>query len=221
MCTGKLDPLTQNELLFIGSRTNLLAYDVENNKDIFDKEVSDGVNCLAFGTLQSIGEPLIVAGGNCSITGFDLAADERFWTVTGDNASSIQFLDWDDDGEEELLAGSDDFSIRVFKGEEMIFDIQEQSKIQYLRKINKQIFAYSLVNGAYGIYHGKKRLWRQKNKDKVTALIGISFDLDGQYLVAIGFASGSIEVRKHRTGEMLHKTSLSSTIAQLFFYDYR
>jgi Bardet-Biedl syndrome 2 protein len=123
MTTGKLDSLSNNEMLFIGSRTNLLAYDVENNKDIFDKEVSDGVNCLAFGTFSTVGEALIVSGGNCCITGFDIAADERFWTVTGDYASSIQFMDWDDDGEDELVVGSDDFSIRVFKNEEMIFDI--------------------------------------------------------------------------------------------------
>jgi Bardet-Biedl syndrome 2 protein len=123
MATGKLDSLSNNEMLFIGSRTNLLAYDVENNKDIFDKEVSDGVNCLAFGTFSTVGEALIVSGGNCLITGFDIVADERFWTVTGDNASSIQFMDWDNDGEDELVVGSDDFSIRVFKNEEMIFDI--------------------------------------------------------------------------------------------------
>jgi Bardet-Biedl syndrome 2 protein len=123
MATGKLDSLSNNEMLFIGSRTNLLAYDVDNNKDIFDKEVSDGVNCLAFGTFSTVGEVLIVSGGNCSITGFDIAADERFWTITGDNASSIQFMDWDEDGEDELVVGSDDFSIRVFKNEEMIFDI--------------------------------------------------------------------------------------------------
>ena len=137
MCTGKLDPMSQQDMLFIGSKTNLLAYgnksifayhilkDVENNKDLFDKEVSDGVSCLTFGTFPNIGAPMIVAGGNCSLTGFDIAADERFWTVTGDNAASIQFLDWDEDGDEELIVGSDDFSIRVFKSEEMIFDIQE------------------------------------------------------------------------------------------------
>lgn len=68
---------------------------------------------------------MIVAGGNCSITGFDFKAEERFWTVTGDNATAIEFLDWDDDSEDELVAGSDDFSIRVFKNEEMIFDINE------------------------------------------------------------------------------------------------
>jgi Bardet-Biedl syndrome 2 protein len=78
---------------------------------------------------------MVVAGGNCSITGFDLNADERFWTVTGDNARAIEFLDWDEDGDDELIAGSDDFSIRVFKSEELIFDINEQSKIQFLKKI--------------------------------------------------------------------------------------
>lgn len=190
MCSGRLDPTSPNEMLFIGSRTNLLAYgnlkryqltlsDVENNKDVFDKEVSDGVSCLAFGTFSNIGAPMIVAGGNCSITGFDYSADERFWTVTGDNAASIQFMDWDEDGEDELIVGSDDFSIRVFKNEEMVFDIQEQSKIQYLKKVHKQIFVYSLQNGAYGVYHGKKRLWRQKSKDKVTAIVGCDFDIDG------------------------------------------
>jgi len=56
--------------------------------------------------------------------------------------------------------GADDFTISAYKAEELIITIQEQSKVQYLRKINKQVFAYSLVNGAYGIYHGKKRLWR-------------------------------------------------------------
>ena len=134
--------------------------DMENNRDVFDKEVSDGVSCLAFGLPPQIGVPLIVAGGNCSITGFDVSGDERFWTVTGDNASTLAFLDWDDDGEDELVVGSDDFSIRVFKGEEMIFDINEQSKILFIRKIHKQIFGYALVNGAFGVYHGKKRLWR-------------------------------------------------------------
>jgi Bardet-Biedl syndrome 2 protein len=122
----------------------LRVKDVENNCDVFDKEVSDGVNCLAFGTFPAIGAPMVVAGGNCSITGFDLEAEERFWTVTGDNATALEFLDFDEDGEQELMAGSEDFSIRVFKQEEMLFDINEASKIQFLKRIHKCIFAYSL-----------------------------------------------------------------------------
>jgi len=100
MSTGKIDPTTDNEMLFIGSRTNLLAYgiipllltvlDVDRNKDIFDKEVSDGVSCLAFGSFSSSsGQPLIIAGGNCSLTGFDLAGDEIYWNVTSGNTSTL------------------------------------------------------------------------------------------------------------------------------------
>jgi Bardet-Biedl syndrome 2 protein len=32
----------------------------------------------------------------------------------------------------DLVVGSDDFSIRVFKGEELIFDINESAKIKSL-----------------------------------------------------------------------------------------
>lgn len=89
-------------------------------------------------------------------------------------------MDWDDDQEMEMLAGSDDFSIRVFKNEEMHADINEQAKILFIKTINKkQIFGYALSNGVYGVYYGKKRLWRQKSKDKVTAMVGVDFDLDG------------------------------------------
>lgn len=63
------------------------------------------------------------------------------------------------------------------------------------------------------MYHGKKRLWRQKNKDKVTALLGVDFDIDGQFVVVLGFTSGNIEARKHRTGELIHKVSMTSSIA--------
>lgn len=40
-------------------------------------------------------------------------------------------------------------------------------------------------------------------------------------LLVIGFSSGSIEVRKHRTGDLLHKTSMSNAVTALFYYDYR
>ena len=140
MATGAIDPRSSSEMLFIASKTNLLGYgksivvndhkDVENNRDLFDKEVTDGINCLEFGifppdpTIED-SQPCatIVAGGNCSLNGYDKVGDERFWTVTGDNVAALTFLDWDGDGVEELMVGSDDQSIRAFRGEELIHDI--------------------------------------------------------------------------------------------------
>lgn len=49
----------------------------------------------------------------------------------------------------------------------------------------------------------------------------MDFDLDGQMELVAGFASGAIEVRKHRTGEVIHKSSMSASISELFYYDYR
>lgn len=59
----------------------------------------------------------------------------------------------------ELLVGSDDFAIRVFKGEELIFDVNEKAKILSLCRLKKNIFGYALENGAYGCYYTRKRLW--------------------------------------------------------------
>jgi len=47
--------------------------------------VADGVNCIFFGRVRGIIEPLVLVGGDCSITGFNLQGEEKFWTVTGDN----------------------------------------------------------------------------------------------------------------------------------------
>jgi hypothetical protein len=55
------------------------------------------------------------------------------------------------------------------------------SKIAHLTRFggNRSLFGYALQNGGYGVYHSKKRLWRQKAKDKVTAMIGLEFDIEG------------------------------------------
>lgn len=69
-------------------------------------------------------------------------------------------MDWDEDGEDELLVGSDDFYIRPFKQEEMIFEINEQSKVAFLARINRSVFGFALNNGTYGVYYSKKKLWQ-------------------------------------------------------------
>ena len=65
----------------------------------------------------SIDAGLAIVGGNCSIQGFDHTGEELFWTVTGDNVSALTFCDVDEDGQNELLVGSEDYEIRVFQNE--------------------------------------------------------------------------------------------------------
>lgn len=75
--------------IFFELQILILKLDVEDNRDLFDREVADGINCLTFGTFPLIGSPMIVVGGNCSIYGYDYNNEERFWTVTGDNAGAL------------------------------------------------------------------------------------------------------------------------------------
>eukprot|EP00953_Heterococcus_sp_UTEX-ZZ885_P040855 20877-Heterococcus_DN1.PRE.2 len=165
LAAGRLAADSQVDTLLVCTETNLLAYDVERNADLYFKEVPDGANAVAIGTVSASAcdlhaahtyialfstthcagstlvlqllyyhlllststtaswlseacsklaptrmgggdKPLAVIGGNCSIQGFDAAGEERFWTVTGDNVTSLTFADVTDSGRQDLLVGS-------------------------------------------------------------------------------------------------------------------
>ncbi|CAM9776168.1 unnamed protein product [Discosporangium mesarthrocarpum] len=166
LAAGSLSPDNQHDTLFVGTQTNLLAYDVENNADIFyKKDIPDGVGALVLGLLPKSQEPLVLVGGNCSIQGFNATGVERFWTVTGDRVSSMSFVDFHDSGGKELLVGSDDFEVRVFSSEEVVSEITESDQITMLQTIAPAATATTSDSGgsagatkwAYSLSNGK--LW--------------------------------------------------------------
>ncbi len=67
MAAGPLNPETKRDILIIGSATSLQAYDLLENKDLFYKEIPDGVFSLLFAHVHPIPEPLVLVGENCSI----------------------------------------------------------------------------------------------------------------------------------------------------------
>ncbi len=67
LCVGRFKPCAPHDTLIIGTQSNIMAYDVDNNSDVFFKEVPDGVNACVFGHVSSVEAPLAVVGGNCSI----------------------------------------------------------------------------------------------------------------------------------------------------------
>ena len=52
LAAGRLNDAVNRDTLVIGTPTNLLAHDVENNSDLFYKDVADGANCVQIGTCQ-------------------------------------------------------------------------------------------------------------------------------------------------------------------------
>lgn len=54
--------------------------------------------------------------------------------VTGDNVCSLALLDFNLDGTNELVVGSEDFDIRVFKDDEIIYEMSE-TEVRLVLKI--------------------------------------------------------------------------------------
>jgi Bardet-Biedl syndrome 2 protein len=71
LTAGRLDPAKDTDILLVGSTTNILAYDVEENKDVYFQEIPDGVSSVAVGQVEGTTSALCMVGGNCSIQGFD------------------------------------------------------------------------------------------------------------------------------------------------------
>ena len=180
------------------------------------------MNTIVVGRFADQETPLALVGGNCSIQGFDHEGNEAFWTVTGDNVSTMTFCDVDEDGELELLVGSEDFEIRVFRNEEVISETTETDRIVALCPMRHNTFGYALCNGTVGVYDrpGVRR-WRVKAKHDVTSIIGFDLDGDGEPELISGWSNGKFEVRSDRTGEVIFKDNLGASISSILKADYR
>ncbi|KAL4450366.1 hypothetical protein ABPG74_009072 [Tetrahymena malaccensis] len=214
----------EKEELLLGSQNTLIAYDVVQNSERFYKDIEDGINVVAFTSEMSGNEKsLAVVGGNCSILGFMEDGEEGYWNVASDVVTSIGFSDVDGDGKLELIVGSADNQIRVFKGEEILFEFQEAAKPIIISRMNKTRFAFGLENGMVGIYAKKTRKWRAKSSLKPIAVQLSDFGnlKEGYRPLVVGRANGQIEIRHDGTGETLHKLQLGGPISKIIRDDLR
>jgi len=221
LAAGALSPEHKRDVLIVGCSTSIQVYDLIENKDLFYREVPDGVHSLLFTVMTCSSVPLILVGENCSIQGFDYTGEERYWNVSGDVVTTMEVCDIDNDGVDELIVGSADNIIRAFKNEEMIFDLQEPSKIKYLSRIRQDSFAYALQNNQIGVYKKQIRAWKIKHKQNVTAVLGVDFNNDGKCDVVLGFENGRVEVREDLHGTIIFKKLFSASINKVLYADYR
>ncbi|XP_062922754.1 Bardet-Biedl syndrome 2 protein homolog [Mobula hypostoma] len=221
LTAGVLNPTLGYDSLLVGTQTNLLAYDVHNNTDVFYKEVADGANAVVLGQLGDIPSPLAIIGGNCTLQGFDQEGNDLFWTVTGDNVRSLALCDFDGDGKKELLAGSEDFDIRVFKDDEIMAEMSETEVITALCHMRGSRFGYALANGTVGVYDQATRYWRIKSKNHAMSIHAFDLNSDGVCELITGWSNGKIDARSDRTGEVIFKDNFSSSIAGIVEEDYR
>ncbi|KPI88725.1 hypothetical protein ABL78_2185 [Leptomonas seymouri] len=238
------------DALLVGATTSLLAYDVDKNKQLFYKDVEDGVQAVVCGPVMrpagngSVGPPLAVVGGNCSIFGFDRTGAERYWTVTGDQVTAMALMPWSERPTSalSLLVASEDFEIRAYDGEDAITTIHEVDKALKLVPLwrssstsqreasaNGRVgrFAYLLENGTVGVYERGERLWRVKGKSAPVSAVFCDVDGDGVEELVVGWRSGRVEVRTDRGGGLekggavLFRDTYSTAVAAVLAEDYR
>uniref|UniRef100_A0AAZ3RLV7 Bardet-Biedl syndrome 2 protein homolog n=1 Tax=Oncorhynchus tshawytscha TaxID=74940 RepID=A0AAZ3RLV7_ONCTS len=179
LTAGTLGPNTTGDTLLVGTQTNLLAYDVHDNADIFYRE------------------------------------------VTGDNVRSLVLCDFTGDGKNELLVGSEDFDIRVFKEDELVSEIAENETVTSLCHMHGSRFGYALANGTVGVYDRTARYWRIKSKNHAMSIHAFDLNADGVVELITGWSNGKIDARSDRTGEVIFKDNFSSSVAGVVEGDYR
>ncbi|CAP35240.2 Protein CBR-BBS-2 [Caenorhabditis briggsae] len=196
------------DCIVIGTDASVICYDVHNNLTVFRNDVPDGVNCFAYGKLGDL-EEAIYCGGNCCIWGFDKTGANTYWTVTGDQVTTMCLSDYDGDGETELVIGSPDFEIRVFKNDLMRAELMETDEITSLAHVTNGCFAYSLNNGTIGTYVMKERQWRIKSKSNVSKI----FNIEEQGLMVVVWKQGKVDLRFAHNGEVLSRDSVPTPVA--------
>ncbi|XP_023180748.1 Bardet-Biedl syndrome 2 protein isoform X2 [Xiphophorus maculatus] len=221
LTAGTLGPNTTGDTLLVGSQTNLLAYDVHDNTDVFYRDVTDGANAIVLGKLGDISSPLAIIGGNCALQGFDYEGNDHFWTVTGDNVRSLALFDFTGDGKNELLVGSEDFDIRVFKEDQLVSELNENETVTSLCHMHGSRFGYALANGTVGVYDRTARYWRIKSKNHAMSIHAFDLNADGVVELITGWSNGKIDARSDRTGEVIFKDNFSSSVAGVVEGDYR
>ncbi|KAG5498570.1 hypothetical protein JKF63_02856 [Porcisia hertigi] len=225
---GSTDIASTYDVLLFGASTSLLAYDVEQNKQLFYKDVEDGVQAVVCGAVMKPSgvsadlppPPLAVVGGNCSIFGFDRFGSERYWTVTGDQVTAMALMPWKSASFSataplSLLVASDDFEVRVYDGEEAIATVHEVDRVKKLVPLWQPSrtpdaeaaadegagrYAYLLENGTIGVYERGERVWRVKGKSVPVSAAFCDVDGDGVAELVVGWSNGRVEVRTDRGG---------------------
>ncbi|EYC43687.1 hypothetical protein Y032_0484g2315 [Ancylostoma ceylanicum] len=194
------------DYIVVGTESQVLVYDFHQNSTVFRRDVPDGVHCFAVGKLGEL-DRMILCGGNCAIWGFDETGKDVYWTVTGDAVTTMCFCDFDGDGEMELIIGSPDSELRIFKNDLMRAELLETDAVIVLQGFDRNRFGYALANGTVGMYHQDQRLWRIKSKSVITAIL----PYPNNDMITCAWNSGKIDVRSiNENGEVVCRDSTLS-----------
>ena len=222
------------DILFVGTGTDVLAYDVDTNTDVFFRDAPEGASSLRRATANAAENvpPLLLVGGNCSLQGLDATGEEAFWTVASDVVTSLGVF-----ADGTIAVGTEDGAVRACVvaadgSERVAFEVREADAVTHIvphdahrgeswKEKNGpedgRLFAFASRDGSVGARDGATLLWREKRGAAKRATCAAAFDLtgDGSPEICVGFADGTMEVREFRTGEVLFEDAFDAPLAAI------
>ena len=210
----------KSDVLFVGCETSLMCYDIMENLTLFDREITEGVLSLVCGKFSSFTEPLCLAGGNCNIVGVDINGEDKFWTVLGGNTICMALGDFNKDDKNELFVGTDDFTIRIYKDEEPILEINENTKIVIIAPIEDDYFCYGLETGTVGLYKGNVKSWTKKEKGYCTTIEIRDFRNEETFEALVGMSTGKIILFDANTGREILNFYVDKPVSKFFYGEF-
>ena len=197
-----------------------MCYDIMENRTLFDREIPEGVLSMTCGKFSSFKDPLCLAGGNCNIVGVDINGEDIFWTVLGGNTICMALGDYNKDNKNELYVGTDDFTIRIYKDEEPILEINENTKIVIIAPIEDEYFCYGLETGTIGLYKGETKAWTKKEKGYCTSIEIRDFINEDTYEALIGMSTGKIILLDANTGKEYLNFYVDNAVSKFFYGEF-
>jgi Bardet-Biedl syndrome 2 protein len=220
IATGQLSQSSDKEYLAIGTETSVLAYQVDDNLEVFFKEINERVCCMIIGTTDLLHSPMLFCGTRTSVRGINEKGEELLWIVTSSDVNSILLFDFNRDNDCEILLACEDDKIRIYKQDKFVRELIENGPVKQIVKVG-QLLAFILKNGTVGVYDEYVRLWRIKSKCSATSAAPYDLLGMGQNQIIIGWENGKLDVRDSRSGDVLMHMNTSTKIVGLLVCDYR
>ncbi len=124
LAAGALDPTNPVDILLIGSTSSLQAYNVLQNSDVFFLDLPGSVHSIIANTTADSGWPVVLAGGQGFVMGCTLQGQAVLHITISDTATALGLVDVDGDGRLELVVGSSDGYLRVYRQTTLIEEVR-------------------------------------------------------------------------------------------------
>lgn len=159
VCTGKLSD-GEKDYLAIGTEANLLVYQVDDNLEIFFKDIPEGVRSMVIGEIDN--QSLLYVGSSTTVRGLNDKGEELLWIVNSSNypINTIIIFDFNRDNDKKIVLGSED-KIKIYKKDKFLHELSENAPIKQLLGMGGML-GFILNNGTVGVYEEHLRLWRIK-----------------------------------------------------------